>query len=119
MRICDVILNLRETRRMTQMDVARGMNISQSAVSAIEKGIREPSYKMLERFADFFNVPLSDMLKDTDDAPSDNEMTIAEFIHRNPHQKILFDKTKFFSEEDMAVMISVANAIRKDRERDG
>lgn len=119
MRICDVILNLREERHLTQMDVSRGMNISQSAVSAIEKGTRKPSYEMLVRFADFFKVPLSDMMKDTDDAPSDSEMTIAEFIHRNPHQKILFDKTKFFSEDDMAVMISVANAIKKDRERNG
>ena len=115
MRICDVVHTMRVERRLTQMDVARGLNVSQSAVSAIEKGIRKPSYEMLEKIASYFNVPMSELLKDADDAPDADESSTAEFIHRNPKQKLLFDRTKYFSDADMDVILSVVNAISKER----
>lgn len=115
MRICDAVRTMRVERKLTQWDVAKGLNVSQSAVSAIEKGVRKPSYEMLEKLAEFFNVPLSELLRDTDDVPDDSESTTAQFIHRNPKQKVLFDKTKHFSDEDMDVILSVVSAIAKER----
>ena len=115
MKICDVILSLRKNRHMTQIDVANGMNISQATVSAVEKGIRKPSYEMLERFAVFFNVPLSEMLRDADDTPDPSETAMAEIIHRSPKLKLLFDLTAYFPEADLDVVLSVASAISKRR----
>jgi len=100
---------------MTQADVAKGMDISQATVSAIELGVRKPSYKMLERFAAFFNVPVSDLLKDTDDVPDETDSDIAAFIHRSPKQKLLFSKTKYLTDSDMDAIISVVSAIARER----
>lgn len=114
MRICDVIKALRENHRMTQVDVAKGMGISQATVSAIELGVRKPSYEMLERFAVFFNTPVSELLKDLEDAPDESDSDIAAVIHRNPKQKLLFSKTKYLTDSEMDVILSVVSAIRRE-----
>lgn len=115
MRICDVIHNLRENHHMTQAAVAKGMGISQGTVSAIELGVRKPSYEMLYKFAEFFNTPVSELLKDADDAPDESDSDIAAFIHRSPKQKLLFSKTKYLTDSDMDAIISVVSAIARER----
>ena len=51
------IKELRETNQMTQTEFAEKINVSKSVVSAYEKGIRQPSYKVLKEICATFNVP--------------------------------------------------------------
>ena len=118
MELKDVIRTLRKKHNMTQFDVSRGIGISQSTVSSIERGARLPSYDMLVRFAEFFRVPVS-ALTDADNAPGAEEEDIASIISRSPKQRLLFDRTRYLSDADMDVVLSVVRAISKEREENG
>ena len=50
------IKELREKEGMTQTELADKLGVSKSVVSAYEKGIRNPSYKILTQIAKIFNV---------------------------------------------------------------
>lgn len=50
------IKDLREKAGMTQTELANKLGVSKSVVSAYEKGIRNPSYKVLPLLAKAFNV---------------------------------------------------------------
>ena len=52
----DKIKDLREKAGMTQTELAEKLGVSKSVISAYEKGIRNPSYKILRLLADTFNV---------------------------------------------------------------
>ena len=54
----DKIKELREKSGMTQTDLAERVGVSKSVVSAYEKGIRNPSNKVLEQIAEIYGVSL-------------------------------------------------------------
>ena len=50
------IKELREKAGMTQTELAEKLGLSKSVISAYEKGIRNPSFKILPQIAKTFNV---------------------------------------------------------------
>lgn len=58
------IRTMRLSRRMTQEDLARAINQSQSSITMYENGRREPDFETLEALADVFNVPLVSFIED-------------------------------------------------------
>lgn len=50
------IKNLREKAGMSQTELADKLGLSKSVISAYEKGIRNPSFKVLPLLAKIFNV---------------------------------------------------------------
>lgn len=50
------IKDLRENAGMTQTELADKLGLSKSVISAYEKGIRNPSFKILPLLAQTFNV---------------------------------------------------------------
>ena len=50
------IKDLREKAGMTQTELAEKLSLSKSVISAYEKGIRNPSFKVLPLIAKIFNV---------------------------------------------------------------
>ena len=53
------IKELREQRQMTQTELAQKLNVSKSVISAYEKGIRTPSYRVIKDMSAVFDVPES------------------------------------------------------------
>ena len=49
---------LRNSRKMSQQELADCLKISKSSINMYERGEREPGLDMLEAIADFFNVDL-------------------------------------------------------------
>ena len=49
---------LRTARHLTQVELARRLDISPAAISMYENGQREPNFETEELIADFFNVDL-------------------------------------------------------------
>lgn len=49
---------LRQARRLTQVELAKRLGISSAAVSMYESGQREPNFETEELIADFFNVDI-------------------------------------------------------------
>ena len=56
------IKTMRLSRRMTQEDLARAIDQSQSSITMYETGRREPDFETLEALADVFNVPIASFI---------------------------------------------------------
>lgn len=56
--IAQRIRTMRLSRGMTQADLARAIDQSQSSITMYETGRREPDFETLEALADVFNVPI-------------------------------------------------------------
>ena len=56
---------------MTQADLAKAINQSQSSITMYETGRREPDFETLESLADVFNVPLASIVADSSDVVDD------------------------------------------------
>ena len=58
---------LREARlkkKLSQGDVAKRMNVHRSYISSIERGVRNPSLKVIQRIAKALEVPMEKLIKD-------------------------------------------------------
>lgn len=113
MRFGDRLRNLRLSREMTQQELADTLNISQSAVAAYEKNVREPNFAMIQRIADYFGVTLASMIPS--ERPTDEEQTfiVADAICSNVKLRMLFDKAIMMSDDNLDALLTVAAALSK------
>ena len=108
--------NLRIQRGLTQQSLAKGMNISQSSIAAYESNQREPSFDIVKRFADYFHVAPSNLMPFAETSDTEYIQRVADSLHKNPKLGLLFDKTSLLSEADLDAVLSIVNAIAKERE---
>ena len=57
------IKTMRQSRRMTQADLAKAIDQSPSSITMYETGKRRPDFETLEALADVFNVSLSSIVE--------------------------------------------------------
>ncbi len=55
---------IRLKQGLSQGDVAKRLNVHRSYVSGIERGIRNPSLKVIQRVAKALEVPMEKLIKD-------------------------------------------------------
>ncbi|EKU28239.1 MULTISPECIES: helix-turn-helix domain-containing protein [Alcaligenes] len=53
---------VRQYHRLNQIELASNLSLSPSYISEIEKGKKEPSLDVLQKYADFFKIPLSSLI---------------------------------------------------------
>lgn len=93
------IKELRENRQMTQTELAQKINVSKSLISAYEKGIRTPSFKVLKDISSTFNVPESlFFLKENQESAVFIDITNL----TPPQQKIIYSLLAEFTEKNNA-----------------
>lgn len=107
--------SLRQSRYLTQQKLADDLGISQSAVGSYETGFREPDFKMIQRIADYFNVPFSSLMPSENTLDDELIQQIADSFHKNPKLGLLFDRTRYLTESDLDAVIAVVNAISKEQ----
>lgn len=61
MTIGERIETLRKEKSMSQAELADALDLHQTTISAIERGINLPSVPVLQRLQDFFGVALLDV----------------------------------------------------------
>ena len=106
--------NLRVQRGLTQQKLADDMNMSQASITAYEHNVREPSFAVVQKFAEYFRVAPSALMPFGEVSDDEEIFRIAGAIHKNPRLKKLFSKVKNFSDEDLDVLFVVIHAITKE-----
>lgn len=106
---------LRKLRGYSQMKFAEVIGATQAAVSAWELGVREPEFSIVFGIAQQFHVPVSSLIP-LEESGMDEDVVqkAADMLHRNPRLCVTFDKTKYFDEKQMGVVMSVIEAISKE-----
>lgn len=56
------IKKVRESKGLSQGDIARLLKLHRSYVSGIERGVRNPSLGVVERFAKVLKVPVNNLV---------------------------------------------------------
>ena len=91
---------MRMSRKMTQADLAKAINQSQSSITMYETGRREPDFETLEALADVFNVPLASIVSDASE-PLDDQ----------PKIRIVSGMMEKMSEEQQDQVVNVLKAM--------
>lgn len=100
------IKTMRMSRKMTQVDLAKAIDQSQSSITMYETGRREPDFETLEALADVFNVPLSSLVCDDDesrDEPPDGSHT--------PEIRIVSGMMEKMTKEQQEQVVNVLRAM--------
>ncbi|CFX15565.1 Cro/C1-type helix-turn-helix domain [Syntrophomonas zehnderi OL-4] len=65
------LIKLRNEKGYTQQEVADRLDISRRMYGSVETGRRNPSWEVIQRLEQFFGVPASELLAETDGSHHD------------------------------------------------
>lgn len=111
----EILRSLRLERGLTQDELSKDIGIKRSAISMYENGKREPSFKTLEMFADYFNVDMNYLLgKQTKSTYYLNPETarLAQEVYDNPDLRILFDASRHLTPEDIKFVVEMVKKMK-------
>lgn len=109
---------LRKSRGISQQKLADGLGVAQSSVAAYEAGTREPSFEVVQKFARYFRVPFSSLMPSDEVVDGEFVQQLADALHKNPKLGLLFDKARYLKSADIDAVLSVVNAIARERENE-
>jgi len=78
------IKEIRSEKNIMQKQIAKDLNIPQNTFSQYENGQRQPDHETLLRIADYLNVKVDDILRDTSDPMPTGEKN-GDFQSRRPY----------------------------------
>lgn len=110
------LTDLRQSKGLTQNELAELVNVSRSALSLYELGKREPDYETLVRLADFFDVSVDYLLGKTDIRKpfSTDDVDLEEMLR---HSNVQFDGAPLTEEEKESVLGFIRLAIDTIRKK--
>ena len=111
----DTIVKLRKQDGLTQVEAAKRMGISRSALAMYETGKREPDFETLELIADFYNVNMDTLIRREEKESQSEDLVngdpeLTEILTRardDPHIRMLFSVTKDAKPEDIEMAIQI------------
>lgn len=107
------IKTMRMSRGLSQIELAKKVGASRSAVTMWENDARRPSLDMFDALADAFNVPLSAILEDEKQQQEDNELyELREVMRRKPEIRMLFSASKGAKKEHIQAAAAMLNALK-------
>lgn len=112
-----VLKKIRLNHNLTQAELAKQLGISRSSVGMYESGEREPDFETLETIADFFNVDMNYLLGNESRSIyylDPEAAAIAQEVYERPEMRMLFDASRKISPEDMDLVISMIDRLKKD-----
>ncbi|MEC1824053.1 helix-turn-helix transcriptional regulator [Bacillus paralicheniformis] len=99
----DRLRELRESRKLTQDQLAEVLGISRGTYAHYEINKRKPDYDMLIKIADYYNVSTDYLLRGVDQKEQDNSLT-------EEAKKILNDPKTFIAARDGEVTDEIVQA---------
>lgn len=97
------IKTMRQSRRMTQADLAKAIDQSPSSITMYETGRRRPDFETLEALADVFNVSLPSIVGDENEYEMD------------PHIRIVSGMMENMSEDQKKQIVAIVRAVIGDQ----
>ena len=104
------IRTMRQSRKMTQADLAYAINQSPSSITMYETGRRCPNFETLEALADIFNVPLASIVTD-DERHEMNLQLFGEYHTLDPQIRIVSGMMENMSEEQKQQIVAIVRAV--------
>ena len=120
MEIKDILKNKRESLGMTCEDVGKRVGVSASTISRWERGdIANMKRDKIAKLAEVLQISPSVIMGwDESEEPSyynDPEVReLANFMHKNPEYKVLFDASKHVKKEDIEFVKQMIDRMRGD-----
>ncbi len=102
---------LRESRSLSQRQLAKDVGIAQSAISDYEKGKRLPTTNALQKLLNFFDVPASELMSPAENTPEESKRR---FLIRN-----IEDRLQEMSIEGLMVLSSFVERVSVMEQRMG
>ena len=127
------LTSLRESRGMTQDDLADELGITKQAVSHYERGRRRPDFEILSAICDLFNVSMDFLLGKSDYTTrllDENELNmvdefysnpetarIAQTLYQRPDLALLFEAAEDASPEDVELTYQMLKALKAKEQK--
>lgn len=99
----DIIKSLCDKKGIAVTALEKELNFGRGSIGKMRKG--DPSAQRLQKIADYFGVSVDYLM--TGEEPNalyylnDDALEAAEFLHRNPKYKVLFEASRKVKEEDI------------------
>ena len=84
----DKIKLYRESRKMTQNDIANILDVSPATVSKYESGALEPNIESLKRLAELFEVSIDELLNDEEDKFDISKINVLDILREQKEMKL-------------------------------
>lgn len=102
----------------TQIEVAKDLKISKATISSWMNGTRIPRMDKIDILCNYFNVSRADIMEEKPDQDQNSGQVgeyhlnndareLAEFLHKNPEYKVLFDASRKVKKKDIGFMVEM------------
>lgn len=107
---------LRMSRGYSQDRFAREIGSNQVSVSAWEVGSRTPNMATIKHIASVFRVPVTSLLSLEESGYEDDLVhEVSDALQRDSKIRLLFDRARYLSQDDLDVVLGVVSAITRER----
>lgn len=104
----------------SQADMARRMHVSTATTAKWCTGQTMPRIDKIQSLCNWFGIEKSDLLEDRKALQEDHyymdedARDMAEFLHKNPNYKVLFDASRKVKPEDIGFVKDLIDRVTKD-----
>ena len=105
---------------MTQLELSKRLGVGTTSVYNWCNGIKTPRMDKVDSMCEIFNCNRSDLIEDkpeTQEQPTyyldEDVREAADFLHKNPEYKVLFDASRNISKEDIEFVAKMLDKFRK------
>ena len=105
---------------MTQLELSKRLGVGTTSVYNWCNGIKTPRMDKVGSVSEIFNCNRSDLIEDkpeTQEQPTyyldEDAREAADFLHKNPEYKVLFDASRNISKEDIEFVAKMLDKFRK------
>jgi len=105
--------DLRESKNISQQELADDLKVAKSTISMYEQGKRQPNFELQEALADYFNVDIDYLV-----GRSDRTTVVTPAIDNQPKRRYLMDKIAKATPEQLEKLDKLWNIISNEDEHD-
>ena len=105
---------------MTQLELSKRLGVGTTSVYNWCNGIKTPRMDKVDSMCKIFNCKRSDLIEDKADEEEqpayyfdEEAREAADFLHKNPEYKVLFDASRNISKDDIEFVAKMLDKFRK------